>query len=184
MSKAGNPKVWLSLMAFVGIVAALDYLLLDYLVSHGLEPKLYPVQVASLQFPIPLLGLTFVGLLIVAIVAWLNMSSISISVAREMSQLENLRILRAAGVALFLFSAVLFGPYIIGASVFWRQMALVGRGIPQLAGFLQSLFYSIQPVAVLDSLTKLAISQNVAAAALVAASGLIGHYQRRIRRMR
>jgi len=101
-----------------------------------------------------------------------------------MSQLENLRILRAAGVALFLFSAVLFGPYIIGASVFWRQMALVGRGTPQLAGFLQSLFYSIQPVAVLDSLTKLAISQNVAAAALVAASGLIGHYQRRIRRMR
>jgi len=184
MSKMANPRSWLSLIVFVGIVALLDYVLLDYLISHGLEPKLYPVQISNYQLSIPLLGLTFVGLLIVAIAAWFNMSSVPISVAREMPQLDNLRILRAAGVAIFLFSAVLFGPYIVGATAFWKQMGLVGKVIPQLAGSLQSLFDSIQPVAELDSLTKLALSQNVGAAALVAVSGLIGHYQRRMRRMR
>jgi hypothetical protein len=36
----------------------------------------------------------------------------------------------------------------------------------------------------LDALTKLAVSQNIAAAALVVVSGLIGSLQRRIRRVR
>ena len=163
----------------------LDYAFLDYLISHGLEPKLYLVQVAGLQFSIPLVGLTFIGVLIVAIAAWSNMSSrVPIAAAREMSQLESIRILRAAGVAVFFFSAVLFGPYIIGSSAFWRQVASLSRSVPQLAGSLQTVFNSIQPVMALDTLTKFAISQNAAAAALVVVSGLIGYGQRPVRRAR
>jgi hypothetical protein len=92
--------------------------------------------------------------------------------------------LRAAGVALFFFSVVLFGPYIVGASAFWAQMSSIGRAVPQLADPVQGLFSSIQPAMNLDALTKLAVSQNIAAAALVAVSGLIGSLQRRIRRVR
>jgi len=108
----------------------------------------------------------------------------SISALKEMSELETIRMLRAAGVAIFFFSVVLFGPYIVGASGFWTQMSSIGRAVPQLAGPIQGLLSSIQPAMSLDTLTKLAISQNTAAAALVAVSALIGYLQRRIRRPR
>jgi len=162
-----------------------DYVLLNYLMSHGLEAKSYPIQLGNNQLSIPLLSLTFAGVIIVAIAAWRYMSStMSISALKEMSELETVRMLRAAGVTLFFFSAVLFGPYIIGASVFWTQMSSLGRAVPQLAGPLQGLLSSILPAMNLDALTKLAVSQNTAAAALVAVSGLIGYLQRRIRRTR
>ena len=163
----------------------MDYLFLDYLVSHGLELKSYPLQVGSVALSVPLVGLTFVGVLIVAITAWSNMvGTMPISAARELAHLETIRILRAAGLAAFFFSAVLYGPYVIGASAFWIQLASLSRSIPQLAGSLQGLLNIAQPAMALDGLTKLAISQNVAAAALVAFSGLIGYTQRRIRRTR
>jgi len=183
MSKTRSLRNWLSLAAFVVIVATMDYMLIDYLVSHGLEPKAQPLQIGGFQFSIPLVGLTFAGVLIVAIAAWSNISStMPITALREMSQLETPRILRAAGIALFFFSTVLFGPYMIGASAFWRQMASLSRTVPQLAGPLRGLFSVIQSAIDLDILGKLAISQNAAAAALVVVSGLIGHYQRRVRR--
>lgn len=185
MSRSGTARLWLSLIAFVGIVAVMDYFFLDYLISHGLESKSHLVQIGSFQFSIPLLGLTFVGVLIVAIAAWVNMAStLPIRTAREMTPLETIRTLRAAGVALFFFSALLLGPYTLGADVFWRQMESLGRSVPQLAASLQGVFDSLQPAMGLDPLTKLAISQNVAAAALVAVSGMIGYGQRRIRRPR
>jgi hypothetical protein len=46
------------------------------------------------------------------------------------------------------------------------------------------LFSSIRPATNLDALTKLAISQNASAVALVAVAGLIGYVQRRVRRAR
>lgn len=185
LSTARSTRNLLTMLVFVGIVALMDYLLLNYLMSHGLESKSYPLQVGGSQLPIPLLSLTFVGVLIVAIAAWHYMSStMPISALKEMSQLETIRILRAAGVALFFFSAVLFGPYIIGAGSFWAQMSSLGKAVPQLAGPLQGLAYSIRPAMVLDAVTKLAVSQNAAAAALVAVSGLVGHFQRRVRRIR
>jgi hypothetical protein len=107
-----------------------------------------------------------------------------ISALKEMSQLETIRVLRAAGVALFFFCAVLFGPYIIGASSLWAQMSSLGRAVPQLAGPLQGVVSLIRPEMALDAVTKLAVSQNAAAAALVAVSGLVGYTQRRIRRIR
>ena len=163
----------------------MDYLFLDYLLSHGLELKSYPLEIGSLQFSIPLVGLTFMGVLVVAIAAWSNMlGTMPIAAARELAHLETVRILRAAGLAVFFFSAVLYLPYVVGASVFWIQMASLSGTIPQLAGSLQGLLDIAQPAMALDGLTKLAISQNAAAAALVAVSGLIGYTQRRIRRTR
>jgi hypothetical protein len=182
---ARNARNWLVLIVFVGIVAVMDYLLLNYLTSHGLQAKSYPIFVGNNQLSIPLLSLTFAGVIIVAIAAWHYMSStMPISALKEMSQLETIRMLRAAGVALFFFSAVVFGPYIVGASAFWTQMSSLGQAVPQLAGPIQGLFSSIQPAMNSDALTKLAISQNIAAAALVAVSGLIGSLQRRTRRVR
>lgn len=185
LSRTGSIRLWLGLIAFVGIVAVLDYFFLGYLISHGLDSKWQLVQVGSLQPSIPLLSLTFVGVLIVAIAAWTNMaSSMPIAAAKEMVQLDTIRTLRAAGVALFFFTVVLFGPYVIGADIFWRQIMSLCRSIPQLAGSLQGLFDFVQPAMGCDSLTKLAVSQNLAAAALVAVSGIIGYGQRRIRRPR
>jgi hypothetical protein len=185
LSTTRNARNWLVLIVFVGIVAVMDYVLLNYLMSHGLEAKFYPIQVGNNQLAIPLLSLTFAGVIIVAIAAWHYMSStMPISALKEMSQLESIRMLRAAGVSLFFFSAVLFGPYVVGASAFWTQMSSLGRAVPQLAGPIQGLLSSIQPAMNLDALTKLAVSQNIAAAALVAVSGLIGSFQRRIRRVR
>ena len=185
MLKAGSARNWLTMLIFVGIVALMDYSVLSYLMSHGLEFKYYPLQIGSYVLSIPLLSLTFLGVLIVAIAAWQHMSgTMSITALKEMSQLETIRILRAAGVALFFLSAVLFGPYVIGASAFWAQMSSLSRVVPQLAGPLQGLSSSIRPLMYLDALTKLAISQNTAAAALVVVSGLIGYVQRRIRRAR
>jgi hypothetical protein len=185
LSTARNARKWLVLIVFVGIVAVMDYVLLNYLMSHGLETKSYLIQLGNNQLSVPLVSLTFVGVIIVAIAAWHYMSStMPTSALKEMQQLETVRMLRAAGVTLFFFSAALFGPYIVGASVFWTQMSSLGRAIPQLAGPLQGLLSSILPAMNLDALTKLAVSQNTAAAALVAVSGLIGYLQRRIRRTR
>jgi hypothetical protein len=175
----------LSLLVFVGIVAVMDYVLITYLMSHGLEGKSYPIQTGNYQFSFPLLSLTFLGVVIVAIAAWRHMSgTMPISALKEMSQLETIRILRAAAVALFFFGAALFIPYIVGASAFWAQMSSLTRLIPQLASPLQGLFSLTRPVMNMDALTKLAVSQNVAAAALVGATGLIGYLQRRMRRIR
>jgi hypothetical protein len=175
----------LSLLVFLGIVAVMDYVLISYLLSHGLQAMSYPIQIGSYEFSFPLLSLTFLGVLIVAIAAWRYMSgTMPISALKEMSQLETIRILRAAAVALFFFSAVLFVPYVVGASGFWADMSSLTRVIPQLAGPLQALFSLARPVMSMDALAKLALSQNVAAAALVGAAGLIGYLQRRMRRIR
>jgi hypothetical protein len=185
LSTARNAWNWSILVVFVGIVAVMDYILLNYLMSHGLEAKSYPIQIGNNQLSIPLLSLTFAGVIIVAIAAWGYMSStMPISALKEMSELETIRMLRAAGVALFFFSAVLYGPYILGASAFWAQMSSLGRAVPQLAGPIQGTLSSIEPAMNLDALTKLAVSQNIAAGALVAVSGLIGSLQRRVRRVR
>lgn len=171
--------------AFVAIVAAMDYVFLDYVISHGLELKFYLLQLGSLTLSIPVVGLTFIGVLIVAAATWSNMiGTMPMIAARELVHLENIRILRAAGLAFFFFSAVLYGPYAIGASAFWMQMGSLSRTIPQLAGSLQGLLSFAQPTMAMDGLTKLAISQNAAAAALVAVSGIIGYTQRRMRRTR
>lgn len=173
------------MLIFVGIIAVMDYALIAYLISHGLEAKSYPIQIGNYTLSFPLLSLTFLGVLVVAIAAWRHMSgTMPISALKEMSQLETVRMLRAAGVTLFFFSAVLFGPYIVGAAAFWTQMSSLSRAIPQLASPLQGLFSSIRPATNLDALTKLAISQNASAVALVAVAGLIGYVQRRVRRAR
>lgn len=180
-----DARTWGFLVAFVGTVAVMDYMFLDYLISHGLEMKWYALQVGSLMLSIPLVSMTFIGVLIVATAAWSNMAgTMPVAAARDQAHLETIRILRAAGLAAFFFSAVLYGPYVIGASVFWTQMASVSRSIPQLAGSLQGLLNFAQPAMGLDALTKFAISQNAAAASLVAVSGLIGYSQRRVRRTR
>ena len=185
MSAARNVRNWFTLLVFVGIIAVMDYALISHLISHGLEAKSYPIQIGSYQLSFPLLSLTFLGVLIVAIAAWRYMSgTMPISALKEMSQLETVRMLRAAGVALFFFSAVLFGPYIVGAAAFWAQMSSLSRAVPQLAAPLQGLFYSIRAATNFDALTKLAISQNASAVALVAVAGLIGYVQRRVRRTR
>jgi hypothetical protein len=170
-------------VVFVVIVAVTDYMLLDYLMSHGLEPKMQLVQIGSLQFSLPIVGLTFVGVLIVAVSAWLyTVSTMSVSALREMAPLETVRLLRAAALGLFFFTALLFGPYILGSNVLEGGLSSLSRTIPQLASSLQGLIVFFQPAMTLDTLTKLAISQNIAAAALVAVAGIIGHSQRRIRR--
>jgi hypothetical protein len=185
MRRAGNLRIWLSLLAFVVIVALFDYLLLDYLMSHGLEAKTQTVQLGGFQLFVPLLGLPFVGLLIVAVAAWGHISTtMPITTLREMSQLETARMFRAAGAAIFLFSIVLFGPYLIGTNGFWNGMASLSRSVPQLSGSLQGFFFAVQPLMGLDVLAKLAISQNAAAAALVIVSILIGRRQIRARRTR
>ena len=185
MFRAGSSRKWLSLVAFVVIVAAIDYILLDYLMSHGLEPKTQVIHLGSLQFSFPIVGLTFVGVLIVAVSAWLYMvGTMPVSALREMASLETVRILRAAAIGLFFFTAVLFGPYILGSNVSEGALSSLSRVVPQLAGSLQGMFGFFQPAMTLDTPTKLAISQNAAAAALVAVAGIIGHSQRRIRRTR
>lgn len=185
MSRAGSVRSWLSLIAFAAIVAVLDYMLVDYLISQGLESKVQPLQVVAVQFSVPILGLTFLGVLLVAIAAWANISrTMPVTALREMSQLETIRVVRAAGLALFFFSAALFGPYIIGASEFWKQMASMSKAVPQLVGSLQGFMSTIQPMMALDILSKLMISQNLAAVTLVVVSGVVGRYQRRIRRMK
>jgi hypothetical protein len=185
LSTARSVRNWLSLLVFVGTVAVMDYALISYLISHGLEARSYPIQIGSYQFSFPLLSLTFLGMLIVAIAAWRHtLGMIPISALKEMSQLEAIRILRAAALALFFFTAALFVPYIVGASAFWAQMSALTRVIPQLASPLQGLISLARPFMNADDLTKLAVSQNVAAAALVGATGLIGYLQRRIRRIR
>ncbi len=185
MSKHGSSRKWVSLIVFVGIVAAIDYLLLDYLMSHGLEQKMQSIQVGSLQFSFPIIELTFVGVLIVAVSAWLHMvGAMPISALREMLPLETARILRAGGIALFVFSFVLLGPYMLGSGLFREGVSSLSRTIPQLAGAFQGMFDSSQSVMTLDNLTKMAISQNVAAATLVAVAWLVGRSQRQIRRTR
>jgi len=185
LQSSRNARNLLTLLIFVGIVALMDYALLSYLVSHGLDAKSYPLQIGGYALDFPLLGLTFVGVLIVAIAAWQYMlGTMPMTALKEMSQLETVRVLRAAGIALFFFSAVLFGPYIVGAGTFWVQMSSLSRVIPQLASPLQGLVSSIRPAMDLDALTKLIVSQDTAAAALVLTSGLIGFIQRKTKRVR
>jgi hypothetical protein len=182
-----SPRVrnWLTLLIFVATVAVMDYTLLGHLMSHGLESKFYTVHLGSYTLGIPILGLTFVGVLIVAITAWKHLSStMPVAALKEMQQLGTMQVLRAASVAIFFFSAVLFVPYIVGASAFWVQMSALSRAIPQLAAPLSGLLSSIQSLMDLDALTKLVISQDTAAAALVVISGLMGYVQRRNKRAR
>ena len=182
LEKARN---WLALLVFVGIVALMDYVLLAYLMLHGLESKLYPLQIGGYGLNIPILSLTFVGMVIVAVAAWQNMSgAMPMTALKDMSQLETLRVLRAAGIALFFFSAVLFTPYVIGSSAFWTQMSSLSRAIPQLASPLKGFISSIRPTMDLEALTKFVISQDSAAATLVVCSGLIGFLQRKSKRVR
>lgn len=185
MSKRASSRKWVSLIVFVGIVAAMDYLLLDYLVSHGLEQKMQSIQIGSLQLSFHITQLTFAGVLIVAISAWLHIvTAMPISALREMSSLETVRILRAGSIALFIFSVVLLGPYFLGFTVFRSGASSLSNIFPQLDGVLQGMFDFSQSAMSLDSLEKMAISQNVAAAALAVVAWVVGRSHPQVRRKR
>ena len=185
MSKGEVPHKMLSLAVFVGAVAAIDYLMLDHLLSHGLEQKMQSVQIGDLQFHFPIVALIFLGVLIVAVSAWLHMvGTMPVSALREKASIESARVLRAGAISLFVFSVVLLGPYMLGSGLFREGASSIGRTIPQLVGTLQGMLDTFQSVVALDSLTKMVMSQNMASATLVIVAWIIGHNERQIRRSR
>jgi hypothetical protein len=183
MSKTRSHRFWLSSVLILMFAASTDCLLLDYLVAQGFEIKSQTLNISTLQFSFPLVLLPFVGLMLVTIAAWANISpAVPLAVAKETTQLESIRLLRAAGITIFCFSVTLYGPYVVGANAFWSLMSSLSGSIPQLGATLQDLFSSMQPAANWDLLTKFSVSQNAAGLVLVLVSILLSRGQRRIRR--
>jgi len=181
-----NPTLT-KLSAVLGVTAViflLDCFYVVYATSHGFMPKAQEFTLGTLNVSIPLQWLPVVGVVLVSLVAWYEVSS-SIFPRRarpESDSLSGIRLMRVIAISLAAFVCVLYIPYIVGSGWFWARMSSAS-GIPQIRDFGLSLLNTDESMMSLDPLWQYSISQFAALIAMVLSAWLFGRVGKRPRRL-
>ncbi len=171
-----------------GVSAAiflLDWFYLTYVISYGFEAKTQNFMLGSLVFSIPIQLLPVLGVLLVSLVGWYEVSEriIPRRAGPEVDPLARARFMRAIAFSIMAFVCVLYIPYLTGSNWFWAGVSRLGRGIPQFLG-LRALLNAQMPLMVLDPLWKYSLSQILATGAMIIVAWVFGRVAKRPRRPR
>lgn len=178
-----NEKKFAVVLGVTAAVFLIDWFYLAYLTSHGFVLKTSEFILGSFRFPIPLQWLPVMGIVLVSLTVWYEVTSALFPrrVALESDQLSNLRLVRVVVTSLAAFVCVLYIPYIIGSDWFWARMSSASS-ISQVHDFALSLLNTDKSVMELNPLWQYSISQASALMTMILAASIFGRVTRRIRR--
>lgn len=162
------------------VILLLDWLLLVHLTAHGLALKVEEVRIASFSLQVPLQWLPIIGLIIVSLAAWYEVSSRILPRwgGVKLDLLVKLRLARAALVSVVLFASVLYIPYVVGSNWFWTMMSGLSKSFSQLNSFALSMLRAEEPYMALNPLWKYSISQVLGAGTLMLVAAIFGRRAR------
>ncbi len=164
----------------------LDWFFLIYLTAHGFEAKAQELSLGGLSFAIPLDLLPVLGILIVSLVVWYEVSGriFPRRTGLEIDPLARLRLVRAVAISIAIFVCVLYIPYVIGSNWFWARLSETGRSISQVHDFGQSLLPTVESAVSFYPLWQYSLSQVLATGAMVFVAWALGRVVRRPRKPR
>ncbi len=181
-----NRMKLLSVLLVSLLILLLDWFFMNYATTHGFDPKNQPVAVGGFSFQFPLQWLPVLGVLIVALVAWYEVSE-RIFPRRsgpESDPLGNIRTIRAIALSLAAFILILYLPYLLGSGWFWTRMSDASRNVSQLRDFGLSLLHTEEPVIRWTPIWQYAAAQLVATAGMVTVAWFFSRTPRRPRKLR
>ncbi len=192
-SMAQNPRpsspnlVKLSSVVGVSLVIfLLDWFYMVYTTTHGFDVKTQNLTFGGFNFQLPLQWLPVLGVLVVSLVAWCEVSA-QIFPRRggpEIDPLAQARIIRVIAFSVLAFVLVLYIPYLLGSNWFWTRTSEIGRSITQFRSVGLSLLHSQEPIMTMNPLWQYSITQILATAAMVTIAWLFGRAARRPRKPR
>ncbi len=168
------------------VIFLLDWFYMVYTTTHGFDVKTQNLTLGGFTFPLPLQWLPVLGVLLVSLVAWYEVSA-QIFPRRggpEIDPLSQARIIRVIAFSVMAFVCVLYIPYLLGSNWFWTGTSEVGRSITQFRDMGLSLLHSQERIMTLNPLWQYSITQILATAAMVTVAWLFGRAARRPRKLR
>jgi hypothetical protein len=177
------------LSSIIGVAATiflLDWFYLTYITSHGFELKTQAFTLGSWSLSVPLQWLPVMGILLVSLVSWYEVSSgiFPRRAAPELEPMAKLRLLRVIAFSVALFVCVLYIPYLIGSNWFWTRLSELSKSITQIRDIGLSLLHTDESVMALNPLGQYSLSQILATGAMVLTAWALGRVGRRPRRQR
>jgi len=152
----------------VAAIIVLQFFFVDYVLSHGFSPQNGQVKFGTLQVTVPIVLLPALGVTLVLLSSWMYAVDRTMRV-RMKTDLRTqrtetvLRMVEVGALILGTYSLFLFIPYILGSNWFITGVNNLSRSLPQLGRFFESAYGSVIFLMDLDSIWKLALSQNLAA---------------------
>ena len=185
---SSNPKLVKisSVLGVTAVVFILDWFFLTYITSHGFELKRQELMLGSFSLSVPLQWLPVLGIVIVSLVVWYEVS-VRIFPRRggmDFDPLSTMRLVRAIVFSVTPFILFLYLPYLIGSNWFWARMSETSKGITQVRDFGLSLLRYDEAVMALNPLWQYSVSQVLAPAAMVLAAVAFARGARRVRKPR
>jgi len=150
------------------VVFLVDWLYVLYITSHGFDLRTESFKIAGLSISVPLQWLPVIGIVIVAFVAWYDVSArIFPRRGFNIDPMGGLRLLRAVAVSLALFICALYLPYLIGSNWFWARLSDLSKSFSLIQSFSLALLSTDESAMSLDPLWQYSLSQVLAAAVMV-----------------
>lgn len=171
-----------SLAGVSAIILLLDWFYVLYITSHGLEIKAQALSIGSLTFSLPLEWLPVLGILLVSLVGWFDISGqiFPRRAGPEGDPLARVCLLRAITFSVMVFVCVLYIPYLFGSGWFWA-------GISRFTSFHSFGLYFLrtqESLMAFNPLWKYSASQVLAAGAMIFTAWIFGRVVRRPRKLR
>lgn len=174
-----------SIAGMTVVVFLLDWFYMIYITSHGFDLKAESFTIVGLSISVPLQWLPVVGIVIVAFVAWYEVSArIFPRRGLDIDPLGGVRLLRAVAVSLALFICVLYVPYLIGSNWFWARLSELSKSFTQIESFSLALLNTDESAMSLSPVWQYSLSQVLAAAVMVLSAWVFGRIARRPRKQR
>lgn len=172
-----------TIIGTTAVIFLLDWFYLAYMTSKGFEPKTHEFVFGTFKLSIPIQWLPVVGVLLVSLVVWYEVSFAIFPrrVALEQDTLSSIRLMRAVVLSLAVFVSVLYVPYIIGSDWFWARLSNASS-ISQIRDLGQSLLNTDQTLMRLDQIWQYSISQSAALLCMVLFALVFGRSPKRIRK--
>ena len=172
-----------TVLGTTAVIFLLDWFFLAYIESKGFGLKIHEFMLGTVKLSIPLQWLPVMGLVLVSLIAWFEVSFALFPrrAAPEQDTLSTLRLVRVILVSVAAFVCVLYIPYIIGSDWFWTRMSTASN-IAQLHDFAQSVLSTGKSVMGLDQIWQYSISQFASLLVMVSFAWILGRGSRRIRK--
>jgi len=175
-----------SVLGVTVAIFLLDWFYVAYLIAHGFEVKAQELTVGGLSFSIPLQWLPVLGIVIMSLVAWYEVSAriFPRRAGPEIDPLARLRLMRVVAFSITIFVCVLYIPYLVGSNWFWARLSEFGRSVSQVRDFGQSLLPTVESAVTLYPLWQYSLSQVLASGAMVFVAWVVGRVAKRPRKPR
>ena len=168
------------------IIFLLDWFYMFYITSYNFEVKAQNFMLGGFRFSVPLQWLPVLGVLLVSLVAWYEVSAqiFPRRAGPEIDPLAGARMMRAIAFSVMIFVCVLYIPYVLGSNWFWARLSEFGRSLAQVRDMGLSLLHTQEPAMTLNPLWQYSISQTLATGAMVVVAWAFGRASRRPRKPR